>query len=165
MGLWQEFKQFAVKGNVIDLAVGVIIGGAFGKITSSLVEDVIMPPLGVILGKVDFSSLYVVMPAQQSKIDAAIKAGKSLDSFANYKSAGIAVLSYGQFINNIIQFLIIAFAVFIMVRAINRLKALAEKNEVAAEPTTKECPFCCQQIPMAAKRCSFCTSELPAVEA
>lgn len=160
MGLWQEFKQFAVKGNVIDLAVGVIIGAAFGKITTSLVEDVIMPPLGVVLGKVDFSSLFVVMPGQEDKIAKATAAAKSLNSYSDYKSSGIAVLSYGQFLNNVIQFLIVAFAVFLLVRAINHMKALAEPPPAAGEPVTKDCPFCLQTIPVKATRCAHCTSEL-----
>ena len=153
MGLISEFKQFAMKGNVIDLAVGVIIGAAFGKITTSLVEDVIMPPLGVLLGKVDFSSLYIVMPGQADKIAAA---GKPLVSFADHKAAGVAVLSYGQFLNNVIQFLIVAFAVFVLIRNLNRLK----KAEAPAAPATKDCPHCATAIPLAATRCPHCTSQL-----
>lgn len=162
MGVWQEFKQFAVKGNVIDLAVGVIIGGAFGKITTSLVEDIIMPPLGMILGKVDFSSLFLVIPGQSAKIEA-INATRvrPLSSFTDFKSSGIAVLSYGQFLNNLIQFLIIAFAVFLMVRAINRLKAIAEPPTAPGEPVTKDCMYCLQTIPIKATRCPHCTSEVP----
>jgi large conductance mechanosensitive channel len=165
VGLWQEFKQFAVKGNVIDLAVGVIIGAAFGKITTSLVEDVIMPPLSVVLGKVDLSNLFLVMPGQKpEKLDAAVKAaqaaGLETPTFAQYKANGIAVLSYGQFINNVIQFLIIAFAVFIMIHFINKLKAIAEKPQEPGEPVTKDCPYCLQTIPVKATRCPHCTSQL-----
>lgn len=161
MGLWQEFKQFAVKGNVIDLAVGVIIGAAFAKITTSLVEDVIMPPLSVVLGRVDFSQWFVVMPGQEKKIE---DAHKVLHTIQEYKAAGVSVLSYGQFLNNVLQFLIIAFAVFLMVHAINRLKKLAEPEAATSEPLTKDCPFCLQTIPIKATRCPHCTSTLEAVQ-
>lgn len=133
-----EFKKFAMRGNVIDMAVGIIIGAAFGKIVSSLVEDVIMPPIGLVLGKVDFSDL---------KLELAEKVS----------------INYGNFINNVISFLIVAFAVFILIKAINTLqeKMLAdEKKEEAAAPTTKKCPYCCTDIAIKATRCPNCTSEL-----
>ncbi|HEY0867850.1 MAG TPA: large conductance mechanosensitive channel protein MscL [Fimbriimonas sp.] len=161
MKLWQEFKQFAVKGNMIDLAVGVIIGAAFGKIVTSLVEDVIMPPLGVLLGKVDFSSLFIVMPGQADKIEAAVaKNNGPLTSFAQHKQAGIAVLSYGQFLNNLIQFLIVAWAVFMLVHFLNRLKSLTEKPAEESEPVSKDCPYCMSTISAKAVRCPQCTSDL-----
>lgn len=156
MGLISEFKEFAAKGNVIDLAVGVIIGGAFGKIVTSLVEDIVMPPIGVALGKVDFSSLFVIMPGQEAKIDAATTAGKKLASFADYKSAGIATLNYGNFLNIIVQFLIVAFTIFLVVKAINKMKKPVE----APAPSTKDCPYCLSAIPLAATKCAHCTSDV-----
>ena len=133
-----EFKKFAMRGNVIDMAVGIIIGAAFGKIVSSLVEDVIMPPIGLVLGKVDFSDL-------------------------KWQLAEKVSINYGNFINNVISFLIVAFAVFILIKAINTLqeKMLAdEKKEEIAVPTTKKCPYCCTDIAIKATRCPNCTSEL-----
>jgi large conductance mechanosensitive channel len=142
----QEFKAFIARGNVLDLAVGVIIGAAFGKIVTSLVEGVIMPPLGLILGRIDFSSLFVVLDSAKG-----IPA-----SLADAKTKGIPVIAYGQFINDIVGFLIIALAVFIIVKQINRL----QKPAPAAVATTKECPFCVEAIPLRAKRCPHCTSQL-----
>lgn len=158
-GLFQEFREFSIKGNVIDLTVGVIIGAAFTKIVNSIVEDLVMPPLGALLGKVDFTNLFVLLPGQEEKI---AKAGKSLSSLADYKAAGVATFAYGNFINNIVQFLIIGFAVFFMVRAINRLRERFGELPPVPKPK-RECPFCLSEIPEAASRCGFCTSEIPAV--
>ncbi|RYG29221.1 large conductance mechanosensitive channel protein MscL [bacterium] len=132
MSLIKEFREFAVKGNVIDLAVGVIIGAAFGKIVTSLVDDIIMPPLGMLLGRVDFAEKFILMPGQEAKI---AKAGKTLTSLADYKAAGVSVWAYGQFINVTVQFLLVAFAVFLMVKAINALR-----RKEAAKPAEPEGP-------------------------
>jgi large conductance mechanosensitive channel len=140
----KEFKAFAMRGNVLDMAVGIIIGAAFGKIVSSLVDDVIMPPVGRLLGHVDFSNLFLNL------------SDKSYASLAAAKAAGAATLNYGIFLNTILNFLIVAFAVFLLVRAVNRWVA---KPAVAA-PTTKDCPQCAMPIPLAAKRCPHCTSGL-----
>ncbi len=141
----KEFKEFAVKGNVIDLAVGVIIGGAFGKIVTSFVEDLLMPPLGLLIGKVDFSNLFLSLT------------GRHFDSLAAAKAAGAPTLNYGVFANNILNFLIVAFAIFLLVRQVNRFKRQAP----ASAPATRECPYCCAAIPLKATRCSSCTSEVP----
>lgn len=142
----KEFKEFAMKGNVMDLAVGFILGAAFGKIVSSLVSDIIMPPIGLILGKVDFSSLFLNL------------SGKSYASLAEAKAAGAATLNYGVFLNNVVDFLIVAFAVFLLVRIVNRWN----KPAPAAAPTTKDCPYCVSKIPLKATRCPNCTSAIPA---
>jgi len=162
MGLLKEFREFAVKGNVIDLAVGVIIGAAFGKIVNSLVEDVIMPPIGVLLGRVNFVDLFIILPGQDEKIAAAKAAKLDLHTLADVKKGAIATFNYGQFINNVVQFLVIAFAVFLMVRAINQLKKVVEPPPPAGEPDTKECPYCLSTIPIKARKCSHCTADLPA---
>jgi large conductance mechanosensitive channel len=141
--VFKEFKTFAMRGNVVDLAVGVIIGAAFGKIVASLVEDVIMPPIGRLLGNVDFSNLYINL------------SGKSFDSLAAAKAAGAPTLRYGLFLNNAINFLIVAVAVFLIIHLINRW---SKKPEAA--PTTKDCPQCAMAIPIAAKRCGHCTTQL-----
>jgi len=140
----KEFKQFAMRGNVVDLAVGIIIGGAFGKIVTSLVNDVIMPPIGRLLGKVDFSNLFISL------------SGVSYKSLAEAKTAGAATINYGLFINSIIDFIIVAFAIFLVVKQINRL----QKQPQPAPPASKECPFCASHIPMKASRCPQCTSNL-----
>lgn len=159
--LLQEFREFSIKGNVIDLTVGVIIGAGFTKIVNSIVEDLVMPPLGVILGRVDYANLFWVLPGQEEKI---AKAGKPLTTLADYKAAGVGTFGYGNFLNNVVQFLIVAFAVFMMVRAINRLRA--RFGDLPAAPVPKrECPFCLSEIPQAATKCAFCTSEVPAVTA
>ncbi|MFL6214027.1 MAG: large conductance mechanosensitive channel protein MscL [Blastocatellia bacterium] len=145
----QEFKKFIARGNVIDLAVGVIIGAAFGRIITSMVEGIIMPPIGLLLGKVDFSSLFVVLDHSKG-----VPA-----SLADAKTKGIPVLAYGQFINDIINFLIIAFVIFLIVRAVNRIK---DRVEGPPPLTTMPCPMCTMSIPLAAKRCPQCTSELTA---
>lgn len=131
MGMLKEFQEFAVKGNAIDMAVGIVIGAAFGKIVTSLVNDVIMPPIGLLLGRMDFSGLVVQL---------------------NEKTA----VKYGMFINTVLDFVIVAFAIFLVVKQINRLK----KTPPPADPTTKECPQCCSMIPIKALRCPHCTSEL-----
>jgi large conductance mechanosensitive channel len=136
----KEFKEFAMRGSVLDLAVGVIIGAAFGKVVSSLVEDVIMPPLGQLIGKVDFSNLYINLT------------GTHYDSWAEAKKNG-AALSYGNFINTVISFLIVAFAVFLLVRSVNKWLP-----KPAPPVTTKDCPQCAMPIPLAAKKCGHCTS-------
>ncbi len=143
--MWKEFRDFAMRGNVVDLAVGIIIGAAFGKIVTSLVNDVLMPPLGLVLGKVDFSNLFINL------------SGKHYNSLADAKAAGAATINYGAFINNIIDFVIVAFAVFLLVRQMNRW---VPKKEESPAPT-KECPYCRSSIAPAASRCPQCTSQLP----
>jgi large conductance mechanosensitive channel len=140
----KEFKEFAMRGNVLDMAVGIIIGAAFGKIVASFVDDIMMPPLGRLIGHVDFQNLFLNL-----------KEGQHFDSLAAAKAAGAATLNYGVFINTVINFLIVAFAVFLLVRAVNRWTA-----KPAAAPTTKECPQCAMSIPVAAKRCGHCTSQV-----
>jgi large conductance mechanosensitive channel len=147
MGMIKEFKEFAVKGNVMDMAVGIIIGAAFGKIVSSFVADVMMPPIGLALGKVDFSNLFVSL------------SGDVYPSLAEAKKAGAATLNYGVFLQAVLDFAIVAFAVFMMIRALNRLKR-AEAPAPAAAPTTQDCSFCCTAIPIKATRCPHCTSQL-----
>jgi large conductance mechanosensitive channel len=142
----KEFKEFAMRGNVLDMAVGIIIGAAFGKIVSSLVEDVLMPPIGLLLGKVDFSSLFINL------------SGQSYPSLEAAKAAGAATLNYGIFINAIINFLIVAFAIFLLIKQVNRLTA--KKEEAPAAPSTKDCPRCLSQIPIKASRCAHCTSDV-----
>jgi len=142
----KEFKEFAMRGNVLDMAIGIIIGAAFGKIVSSTVSDMLMPPIGVLLGKVDFSNLFVNL------------SGGSFASLADAKSAGAATLNYGVFINTVIDFIIVTFVIFVMVRWINRLKR--QPVPVPTEPSTKECPFCASSIPIKAKRCPLCTSQI-----
>ncbi len=148
--MWKEFKEFAVRGNVMDMAVGIVIGAAFGAIVSSFVADVIMPPIGLLLGKVDFSNLFVVLKAGT--------APGPYETLAAAKQAGAVTLNVGLFINTVISFLIIAWAVFLVVKQVNRLKKKAEAP--AAAPTTKECPYCFSSIPLKATRCPFCTSTL-----
>jgi large conductance mechanosensitive channel len=147
MKILDEFKQFVMRGNVIDMAVGVIIGAAFGKIVTSLVNDVLMPPIGLLLGKVDFSNLYINM------------SGRVFASLADAQKAGAPTLNYGLFLNNVINFLIVAFVIFILIKQINRLQKPAKPGSPAA-PTTKECPFCCSTIAIKAVRCPSCTSQL-----
>jgi large conductance mechanosensitive channel len=147
----EEFKEFISRGNVVDLAVGIIIGTAFGAIVKSLVSDVIMPPIGLLLGKVDFSNLFLVLKEGD-------KPGPYY-TIASAQEAGAVTLNYGMFINNIVTFLIVAAAVFFMVKVINRLRR--ERAVAPPPPTTKECPFCFTAIPIKAVRCPNCTSELP----
>ena len=139
-----EFKKFIMRGNVLDLAIGVIIGAAFGKIIASLVGDVLMPVIGLVLGKLDFSSLFISLN------------GTTYATLAEAKAAKAPTLNYGVFINTLIEFLIVAFVIFLIVKVANRMR----KPEEAAAPTTKDCPQCCTAIPLAAKRCPNCTSAL-----
>jgi large conductance mechanosensitive channel len=141
----KEFKEFAMRGNVLDMAIGIIIGSAFGGIVTSLVNDIIMPPIGLLLGKINFASLFIDL------------SGKGYATLADAKAAGAATLNYGAFINTLIDFVIVAFVVFLLVRSINRL---TKKPEAPAVPTTKECPYCFTAIPIKATRCPHCTSEL-----
>jgi large conductance mechanosensitive channel len=148
--MWKEFKEFAMRGNVLDMAVGIIIGAAFGTIVGSLVNDVIMPPVGLLLGNVDFTNLFVV-----------IRQGSVPGPFPGLKeaqAAGAVTINYGKFINTIVSFLIVAFSVFLLVRGMNRMK----RQEVApkAAPTTKDCQYCFSTIPIKATRCPNCTSSL-----
>jgi large conductance mechanosensitive channel len=142
--MFKEFKAFIMKGNVLDLAVAVIIGAAFGKIVSSLVSDIIMPPIGLILGKVDFSNLFIDL------------SGQSHPTLAAAKAAGAATINYGVFLNNVLDFLIVAFAIFLVVKQANRYKSAP----APAVPTTKACKFCATEIPIPATRCPNCTSQL-----
>jgi large conductance mechanosensitive channel len=147
--MWKEFKQFIMRGNVMDLAVGVIIGGAFGKIVSSLVSDIIMPPLGFVLGNMDFGNLYLVIKGADK-----VPAGSPLT--AAQAIAGVVTWNYGLFITNVINFAILALVIFLMIKGINSLS----RKPAPADPTTKECPHCFTVIPIKATRCPHCTSEL-----
>lgn len=142
--MYKEFKDFIMRGSVVDLAIGVVIGAAFGKIVTSFVEDVLMPPIGLLLGGVDFSNLFINL------------SGKAYPSIAAAKAAGAATLNYGIFLNNIINFLIIAFAIFLLIKQINRMQRPAP----AAAPTTKDCPYCLSAVPLKATKCAHCTAEL-----
>jgi len=150
----KDFKAFIMRGNVMDLAVAVVIGGAFGTIVKSLVDDIIMPPIGLALGKVDFSNLYVLLKD-------GTKAAGPYASLADAKAAGAVTLNYGAFVNNIIAFLIIALAVFIIVRMVSKLYA----KPAPAAPNTKPCQYCTMPVPLAATRCPNCTSQLSGVAA
>ena len=142
----KEFKEFAMKGNVVDMAIGIIIGGAFGKIVSSLVGDVLMPPIGKLMGNLDFTNLFFALN------------GQAYDSLKAAKDAGAPTINYGMFINTVIDFVIVAFVIFMLVKQMNRLK----KEAPAAAPVTKECPYCFSQIALKATRCVGCTSEVKA---
>jgi large conductance mechanosensitive channel len=146
--MWKEFKAFIMRGNVLDLAIGIIIGGAFGKIISSFVNDIIMPPIGLLLGGVNFADKFIDL------------SGGGYASLAAAKDAGAPTLNYGLFINNIIDFLIIALVIFLVVKAINKMQAVGKKAEAPAAATTKECPHCFTTISIKATRCPNCTSEL-----
>jgi large conductance mechanosensitive channel len=146
--MFREFREFAMRGNVVDLAVGIIIGVAFGKIITSLVNDIIMPPVGLLLGGVDFSNLFINL------------SGQPYASLAEAKAAGAPTINYGIFLNNVIDFVIVAFAIFLLVRFINRLSRQPEAAPAA--PNTRECPFCLSSIPLRATRCPQCTSTLQA---
>ena len=148
----KEFKEFAMRGNVVDMAVGIVIGGAFGTIIKSLVSDVLMPPIGLLMGGVDFSNLFLTLK------DAG--AGGPFHSLADAQAAGAVTINYGIFINNIISFIIVAFALFMVIRGMNKLKRAEEAPP--AEPTTKDCPYCQSTIAIKAVRCGHCTSELKA---
>lgn len=141
--MFKEFKEFAMRGNVLDLAIGIIIGGAFGKIITSFVNDLLMPPIGLLLGKVDFSSLYINL------------SGQAYPSLAAAKEAGAATINFGLFLNTMLDFAIVAFAVFLLVRQVNRWT-----TKPAAAPITKDCPYCYSAIALKATRCPNCTSEI-----
>jgi large conductance mechanosensitive channel len=141
----KEFKEFALRGNVLDMAIGIIIGVAFGKIITSLVNDIIMPPIGLLLGRVNFADLYLTL------------GGQSYPSLAAAKAAGAATINYGAFLNTILDFVIVAFAMFLIVKQVNRTFPPAP-----VEATTRECPFCMSQIPIKATRCPNCTSQIAA---
>ncbi|HEV8384543.1 MAG TPA: large conductance mechanosensitive channel protein MscL [Candidatus Acidoferrales bacterium] len=141
----KDFKEFAMRGNVLDMAVGIVIGAAFGRVITSFVEDILMPPLGLVFGNVDFSNLFVSL------------SGKTFDSLAAAKAAGAPTLNYGLFLNYIVSFLIVAFAIFVLVRQVNRMK-----REEPAPPGTKDCTFCATPVPVKATRCPHCTSPLQA---
>ncbi len=144
----QEFKEFTMRGNVLDMAIGVIIGAAFGKIITSFVNDILMPPIGLLLGRVDFSNLFVNL------------SGQPYGSLEEAQAAGAATINYGLFLNTVLDFIIVAFVVFLLIRRVNRLKR--EPEALPAEPTTKECPYCLSTVPLKATRCPYCTSELRA---
>lgn len=147
----KEFKAFAMRGNVIDLAVGIIIGSAFGSIVNSLVKDILMPPIGLLLGSVDFSNLFLVLKEGQPAVPYA--------TLADAQAAGAVTVNYGIFINAIISFIIVVFAVFLLIRGINRVQS--QEPAAAPAPTTRPCPFCAMEIPIQARRCPHCTSSLP----
>jgi large conductance mechanosensitive channel len=142
----KEFKEFAMRGNVLDMAVGIILGAAFGKIVGSFVEDILMPPLGMLIGKMDFSNLFLTLGAQQ------------FETLKAAKEAGAATINYGMFFNHVFNFIIVAFAIFLLVKQVNRLK----RAEAPAAPTTKDCPHCLMAMPLKATRCPHCTSAVQA---
>ena len=142
----REFKEFAMRGNVLDMAIGIIIGAAFGKIITSFVNDILMPPIGRMMGKIDFANLFILL------------SGESYATLAQAKTAGAATINYGLFLNTVIDFIIVAFAIFLLIRQVNRMKRQPE----AAPATTKACPHCLSAIPLKATRCAYCTSELRA---
>jgi large conductance mechanosensitive channel len=144
--MFKEFKEFALRGNVIDLAIGVIIGAAFGKIVTSFVNDILMPPIGLLLGNVDFSNLFINL------------SGQPYGSLEEAQAAGAATINYGLFINTVLDFIIVAFVIFLLVRQVNRMRR--EREAPPAEPTTRECPYCLSTVPLKATRCPHCTSEL-----
>jgi large conductance mechanosensitive channel len=150
--MFKEFKEFAMRGNVVDMAVGIIIGAAFGTIVKSLVADIIMPPIGLLIGNVDFTNLFAVLREGA--------AAGPYASLADAQTAGAVTINYGFFINTVISFVIVAFAIFLLIRGLNKLKR--EKEAPPAEPTTKTCPYCLSEISIKATRCAFCTSELKA---
>ncbi|HIE37555.1 MAG TPA: large-conductance mechanosensitive channel protein MscL [Anaerolineales bacterium] len=143
--MWKEFKEFAMRGNVIDMAIGIIIGTAFGKIITSFVNDILMPPIGLLLGNVDFSNLFLTL------------AGERHATLAMAREAGAITINYGLFINTVLDFVIVAFAIFLFVRQISRMR---QEEAPTTEPTTKECPYCRSTIPLQATRCPHCTSQL-----
>jgi large conductance mechanosensitive channel len=144
----KEFREFALRGNVVDMAVGIIIGAAFGTIVKSLVDDVIMPPIGLLLGGVDFANFFLLLKAGSP--------GAPYASLAEAQAAGAVTVNYGVFVNALISFLVVALVIFFLIRMMNRLR----REEAPAEPTNKECPFCLSTIPLKATRCAHCTSEL-----
>ena len=149
--MFKEFREFAMRGNVIDLAVGVVIGAAFGSIVKSLVDDIIMPPIGLLIGKVNFADLFITL-----------KAGTTPGPYATVaaaKAAGAVTMNVGQFINSVVSFVLIAFSVFLLVKVVNRL--YQKKDAATPAPATRDCPFCATAIPLAATRCPHCTSQVP----
>ena len=144
--MFAEFKKFAMRGNVVDMAVGIIIGGAFGKIVSSFVKDIIMPPVGMLMGNVDFSQLFINLSSE------------AYETLAAAQEAGAPTINYGTLINTVLDFVIVAFAIFMVVKAMNAAKAKEEAPP--AEPTTKKCPRCLSEIPIAATRCAYCTTDV-----
>jgi large conductance mechanosensitive channel len=149
--MFKEFKEFAMRGNVVDMAVGIVIGAAFGTIIQSLVKDIIMPPIGLLLGNVDFADLFVVLKQ-------GVEMAGPYATLADAQAAGAVTMNYGVFINSIVSFLIIAFAIFMVIKQMNRMQR--QEEAPPAEPTTKACPYCASDIPIAAKRCPLCTSQL-----
>ncbi|MCJ7507826.1 MAG: large-conductance mechanosensitive channel protein MscL [candidate division Zixibacteria bacterium] len=145
--MFKEFKEFAMRGNVLDMAIGIIIGAAFGKIITSLVNDILMPPIGLLLGKLDFANLYFNL------------SGGEFTSLTQATTAGAVTISYGVFVNTVIDFVIVAFVIFLLVKQVNRFK----RQPAPVEPATKECPYCFSVIPIKAKRCPYCTSQLEKV--
>ncbi|HSL20677.1 MAG TPA: large conductance mechanosensitive channel protein MscL [Vicinamibacterales bacterium] len=150
--MWKEFREFIARGNVVDLAVGVIIGAAFGKIVTTLVEGVIMPPIGLAIGDIDFASLFFVLDSSKG----------TPASLAEAKTGGVPVIAYGQLLNDIVTFLIIAFAVFLLVKQVNRIKSSVDRPAAAPAPTTRDCPYCASAISVKATRCPHCTSQVSA---
>jgi large conductance mechanosensitive channel len=148
--MWKEFRAFIARGNVVDLAVGVIIGAAFGRIVTTLVEGVLMPPIGLAIGRIDFASLFLVLDSSKGVPS----------SLADAKTKGIPVIAYGQLINDVISFLIVALAVFMIVKQVNRIQSSLEKPVPAGAPTTRECPYCVSTISVRATRCPHCTAQL-----
>ena len=146
--MFKEFKEFTLRGNVIDLAIGVIIGAAFGKIVTSFVNDILMPPIGLLLGNVGFSNLFINL------------SGQPYGSLEEAQAAGAATINYGLFINTVLDFIIVAFVIFLLVRQVNRMRR--EQEAPPAGPTTRECPYCLSTVPLKATRCPHCTSELEA---
>jgi large conductance mechanosensitive channel len=144
----KEFKEFAMHGNVLDMAVGIIVGAAFGTIVTSFVNDILMPPIGLLLGRVDFTNLFITLK------------GEPYITLAQAKAAGATTLNYGVFLNTVVNFLIVAFAVFLLIRQVNRMRRQPEPAPAA--PTTKECPYCFSSLSLRATRCAYCTSELKA---
>jgi large conductance mechanosensitive channel len=144
--MWKDLKAFILRGNVLDLAIGIIIGAAFGKIVTSLVNDIIMPPIGLLLGRIDFSNLFVNL------------SGKPLESLSAAKAAGAVTINYGLFVNAVLDFLIVAMVIFFLIRGINKI--MPKPKVAPAAPTTKDCPFCLSAIPLKATRCAHCTSQL-----
>ena len=151
--MMKEFKEFALKGNVVDMAVGIIIGGAFGTVVNTLVSDMLMPPIGLLLHGVDFSNLFLVLRE-------GAKGAPPYATLAEARSAGAVTLNYGVFANAVIGFLIVSFSVYMMVKAVNRLRRAKPETSAPASPALKECPFCCTMVPKGAVRCPACTSQL-----
>lgn len=152
--MFEEFRKFALRGNVVDMAVGIVIGVSFGTIVKSLVDDVLMPPIGLLLGGVDFSNLFITLKNP---------GGTELTTLAEVTEAGAVVIAYGSFLNTVISFLIVALAVFLLIRSINNMARKKADAPEPASPTEKDCAFCATSIPIAARRCPHCTSELSAV--